>query len=164
MLNIVALQTKFNSLSLREQRMLMLGTPVIICLFSWLFIIQPIIDTEKKLTKAVSNKQLQLDWMLENALKVKSSSPATNNRLKQGLSSKSQLRQVMNMLLKKYRISIDRIQNVNQKNVSYQLNYSNFNNILKLIKDSEEHGVTIVQLQVGQKETVGINTRLVVGF
>jgi type II secretory pathway component PulM len=156
------LKDKFYALSAREQKILIIAAPVVALLIVWLVIIKPIIDTDTRLTKSNTLKQQHLTWMLSNAHQVKSNTTTAANQHAPPV-NKSQLRQIMGQLLKSQKISIQRIQNINQQNVSYQLDDSDFNSILRLIAKCADRQIKVVQLQIAKSSLIGkVNTRITV--
>ena len=153
------LKEKYQQLSYREKHVLKLATPFALLLLIWIVIIQPIIKTDSRLTKNIATKEQQLSWMKDNASNVEVKSSKT----RAAANNQNELRQLMNQLLKIHSISADRIQNINSSTVSYRLNENKFNNILKLINDLQDMGVTISQLQITKSQKSGnVSTRLAV--
>jgi len=153
---------KYHALSKREQQILIFATPVVILLILWILVIKPIIDTQGKLTRNIENNRVKLTWMLENAARTGNLNIATTNNAPK---NKSQLRQQMNKLLKNHQLSVDRIQNINNTDVSYRLNNAKFNSVLALLDSIEKQGVKVAQIQISKAKLTGIvNTRLVVAF
>ena len=153
----------FYALSVREQRIVTVTVPIVIFMLCWLLLLKPMLDNRSRLLLSSAKNQQQLSWMLENASRVAtiSQTSTTINSPK----DKSQLRQVMNQLLSAQKISIQRIQNVNIKKVSYLLNNSNFNNILQLLKNCQDRNIQIVQLQITKAQSIGkVNTRLTIAI
>lgn len=154
---------KYHALSKREQQILIFAAPLVILLILWILVIKPSIDTHNKLTRSIESNTVKLNWMQENAGRTGNSlnAPANTHRPK----NKSQLRQLMNKLLKSHQVSVERIQNINGSDVSYRLNNPKFNNVLALINSIEKQGIQMVQVQISKAKLVGIvNTRLVVAF
>jgi len=157
------LREKFYALSLREQRIVTIAVPLVILMFCWLLLLKPMLDHRSRVQLNAAKNQQQLSWMLTNASRVATTSQtsATVNSPK----NKSQLRQVMNQLLSAQNISIQRIQNVNKKDVSYHLDNSDFNNILQLLKSCQDRNIQIVQLQITKAKSAGkVNTRLTIAI
>jgi len=157
------LREKFYALSLREQRIVTIAVPLVILMFCWILLLKPMLDHRSRLLLNAAKNQQQLSWMLTNASRVTTNSQtsATVNSPK----NKSQLRQVMNQLLSAQNISIQRIQNVNKKDVSYRLDNSDFNNILQLLKSCQDRNIQIVQLQITKAKSAGkVNTRLTIAI
>mgnify|MGYP000008756492 CR=1 FL=1 len=152
------LKDKYHALSSREQLIIKLATPLVLILIAWLVLIKPIIDTQAKLNKSIANKEQQLTWMKNNAGNLQSSPSAAMS-----ITSTSQLRQLMNQLLQVHKITVERIQNINNNAVSYLFNNSQFDDVLRLVKDLQEMGVTTSQLQISSAKTPGrVNSRLTV--
>jgi len=154
---------KYHALSKREQQILIFATPVIIFLMLWILLIKPIIDTQDKLARNIESNQVKLSWMQENAARTGNSLTITNTR--NAPKNKSQLRQQMSKLLKNHQLSVDRIQNINNTDVSYRLNNAKFNSVLTLLDSIEKQGMQLAQVQISKaKLTAIVNTRLVVSF
>lgn len=152
------LMDKYHALTAREQLMLKIAMPTVIGILIWLILIKPIIDTDKKLHQSIANKQQQLTWMQQNASRVNTS---IRPRQHLGPTNKSQLRQQMNKLLKRHQLSVERIQNINQTDISYRLDNSRFNSVLALIKALEQQNIQVVQVQIAHSKNPGkVNTRL----
>ena len=150
---------KFQQLSYREKSILKLAAPIALLLLIWIVIVQPIIKTDSRITKSIDIKEQQLSWMKGNAKNIETKTSKT----RAAANNQNELRQLMNQLLKIHNISADRIQNINNTTVSYRLNENQFNNILKLINDLQDMGVTISQLQITKSQELGkVNTRLAV--
>lgn len=157
------IKQKYNALSHREQTILKVAIPLTFLLISWLLVIKPMIDNKQKITKNILKHQQQLNWMQQNSHLVANNS--TNQRIVTGSTpaNKSQLRQVMGQLIKAQKISIERIQNINQRDINYQLDNNNFNSVLQLVKACEERGIEIIQVQIIKSKQLGkVNTRLTV--
>ncbi|MCJ8300323.1 MAG: type II secretion system protein M [Pseudomonadales bacterium] len=154
---------KFYALSLREQRIVTIAVPVVIAMLCWLLLLKPMLDQRTALQLSSAKNQQQLSWMKQNASRVSGASLSANTV--NSPKNKSQLRQVMNQLLKAQNISIERIQNVNKKDVSYRLDNSDFNNILQLLKSCQDRNIQIVQLQITKGKSIGkVNTRLTIAI
>jgi len=153
---------KYHALSKREQQILIFATPVVILLILWILVIKPIIDTQDKLTRNIESNRVKLTWMQENAARTGNLNIATTNNAPK---NKSQLRQQMNRLLENHQLSVDRIQNINNTDVSYRLNNAKFSSVLALLDRIEKQGVKVAQIQISKAKLTGIvNTRLVVAF
>ncbi|EPJ55678.1 MAG: hypothetical protein OFPI_02880 [Osedax symbiont Rs2] len=157
------LREKFYALSTREQQILSIAVPIIIIMLCWLVLLKPMLDNRSRLLLGIANNQQQLSWMRENTGRVAKVSPASASV--DSPRDKSQLRQIMNQLLSAQKISIQRIQNVNKKDVSYHLDNSDFNSILQLLKDCQDRNIQIVQLQITKAKSAGkVNTRLTIAI
>ncbi|NQZ33055.1 MAG: type II secretion system protein M [Oceanospirillaceae bacterium] len=153
------LMDKYHELSHREQWILKIAAPTVMVMLIWLIIIKPIIDTDAKLHQSIASKQQQLQWMQKNAGKIS----ATTQSTRSGPSNKSQLRQQMNQLIKKHRLSVERIGNINQTDISYRLDNSLFNSVLALLQDLQQQNIKVVQVQIAKSKNLGkVNTRLLV--
>ena len=157
------LREKFYALSLREQRIVTIAVPVVIAMLCWLLLLKPMLDKRTQLQLSWDKNQQQLSWMQQNASRVSGASLSANTVTSP--KNKSQLRQVMNQLLRAQNISIERIQNVNKKDVSYRLDNSDFDNILQLLKSAQDRNIQIVQLQITKGKSIGkVNTRLTIAI
>ena len=157
------LREKFYGLSLREQHIVTIAVPVVIAMLCWLLLLKPMLDKRTQLQLSWDKNQQQLSWMQQNASRVSGASLSANTV--PSPKNKSQLRQVMNQLLRAQNISIERIQNVNKKDVSYRLDNSDFDNILQLLKRAQDRNIQIVQLQITKGKSIGkVNTRLTIAI
>ncbi|MCJ8341008.1 MAG: type II secretion system protein M [Pseudomonadales bacterium] len=157
------LREKFYALSLREQRIVTITVPVVVAMLCWLLLLKPMLDNRAQLQLSSAKNQQQLSWMQQNANRVSGAWLSSNDA--DSPKDQSQLRQVMNQLLKAQNISIQRIQNVNEKDVSYRLDNSDFNNILQLLKSCQDRNIQIVQLQLTKGKNIGkVNTRLTIAI
>ena len=157
------LQDKYYALSTREQLILKVAIPLALLLISWLIIFKPIIDTREKYNKNIAKHLKEYQWMQENAHFVRQGINLNQSSTAAGPANKSQLRQVMNQLIKVQRLSIERIQNVNDTDVSYRLDNGHFERLIALIKSCEDRGIRIVQVQISKSKQLGaVNTRLTV--
>lgn len=154
---------KYQALTRREQKLLKITLPLALLLISWLLVIAPILETREKTAKSIVKHQKQLQWMRENATSVLANVNRGVTDKLPAPANKSQLRQVMHRLLKMHHIVIERIQNVNQQDVSYHLSNSQFNDILRLIESCQDNAIEIVQLQITKSKHLGkVNSRLTV--
>jgi type II secretory pathway component PulM len=157
------IKERFNTFSQREQAMLKIAIPIVLLLVAWLFFITPILDGRSKTNKQIEKHQQQLEWMQNNAHLV-SHEVAVNRSITGAIPATiSQLRSIMNQLIKAQTLSIERIQNSNKNEVNYRLENGRFDRVLQLIKACEERGIDVIQVHITKSKQAGrVNTRLTV--
>lgn len=154
----------FKGLSRREQVTVTVAIPLITALLFWLLLLQPILTSNKQLHDRFSQKNSALLWMTSASGKVAAMGTVNNVNGRPQVFA-HELRQVMTQLILSQRIAIKRIQNRQNGDISFNLGDSTFDQVLRVIQQSTERGVKIVQLQLNKEKIEGkVNSHLIVSL
>ena len=153
-----------NTLNPRERNLVTYGSIIATLLILGLFIVQPLLDNNKKLNKIISNKTTALKVMQKQSLQVKqlqqqaTKPEQTNNQSPQ---------QIIESALQTSRLkpALERMQSQGLNGVNLVLKNANADRTLRLIADLEnKYSLTISNLTINthKKEAGLIDVRLTV--
>lgn len=146
------LKEQFNILSRREQQIILIASPVIICLLIWLVVIEPSFEENKTLKQKLHTKQIDLSWMQQASEKIKlnGSQPSEQNN-----DQPTSLRQLVTQLFTQHKINLNRIQEDGDE-VSIWVDNEPFNKLLSAIQATSLQGLKISQAQISKTDKLGI--------
>lgn len=146
------LKEQFNILSRREQQIILIASPVIICLIIWLVVIEPSFEENKTLKQKLHTKQIDLSWMQQASEKIKlnGSQPSEQNN-----NQPASLRQLVTQLFTQHKINLNRIQEDGDE-VSIWVDNEPFNKLLSAIQATSLQGLKISQAQISKTDKPGI--------
>lgn len=144
------LMERYNQLTSREQRLVMLcGVFIIIGLFYFL-VWSPLTSSLDANRKAVESKQADLRWVKDNAARamlMKGSSPSR-------ASFNGSLTQAVNQSANRLKISISRMQPQGEQ-LRVWVDQVPFNDMLSWLSNLENMGLVIINLDIAQADSPG---------
>lgn len=149
------LKEKFASLPSREQRILLVATPIIVILLLWLTLIKPALNNHQSLQQRIIQKSADLAWMQQAAYQL--NSHPTTTLVNSGIS----LRQSVTKIFTQQNINLNRIQTGSNDEISVWADNVSFNSLLMAIQDISQQGLDVSQAQISRTDQEGIvNVRL----
>jgi len=154
----------YNTLSPRERNLVFYGSILATLMILGLFVVQPLLDKNKKLNNAISSKRISLKTMQKQSLQVKQLQQQT---IKPKQASNKNPQQLIESALQKYRLkpALERMQSQGSNGVHVILKDANADRSMRLIYDLEnKHGLLINNLIVNtnNKKTGLVDIRLTV--
>lgn len=146
------LKEQFNILSRREQQIILIASPIIICLLIWLLVIEPSFEKNNTLRQKLQTKHSDLLWMQQAAQKIQINGPQTDEHNNDQPPS---LRHSVTQLFTQHKINLNRIQE-DAEEVNIWVDNESFNKLLTAIQAMSLQGLTISQAQINKTDKPGI--------
>ena len=155
----------YNSLNPRERNLVFYGSIIATLLVIGLFIVQPLMDENKKLNKAIASQKSALKNMQKQSFQVKQLQQQGSS--KSGASSNKSPQQKVETALQTLRLkpALERMQSQGSSGVRIILKNADADRTMRLLSDLEtKHGLLIDKLTVNtnNKESGFIDARITV--
>lgn len=142
---------KFNQLSEREKRLVVISAIlVVIAMFYWL-IWQPMSNTLDATRASVQSKRTDLVWMQRNAVRaiqLRSGSSA-------GVTFEGSLPQAVNQTASRLQIAISRMQPQDEE-LKVWVDQAPFNDVLSWLQAMENMGIKIINVDLAEADAPGL--------
>ena len=148
------IQQYYQSLNAREQKIVWIAAPLIILMILWLAIINPQLQKHQQLSQQLEKKQADWLWMQQAAAQLKGQ-PAGLEAV-----SSDDLRRVATQLFAQQKITLSRIQNGRDNELSLWADQVVFDQLLNVLQALQQQGISINSLQLTPTEPGRVNMRL----
>jgi len=140
----------FLTLPRREQRLLLIATPLILMLLFWYLLISPQQAQQAQLQQQIEAKGRTLEWMQAAAHQVKQLQKQAPSR-----SANQNLRQLATRLAKQQRITVSRVQPLSDGRISLWAENIRYEDSLRYFDQLAKQGVQVVQTQLSAQSSLG---------
>jgi general secretion pathway protein M len=148
------IQQYYQSLNAREQKIVWIAAPLIVLMILWLAIINPQLQKHQQLSQQLEKKQADWLWMQQAAAQLKGQ-PAGLEAV-----SSDDLRRVATRLFAQQKITLSRIQNGRDNELSLWADQVVFDQLLNVLQALQQQGISINSLQLTPTEPGRVNMRL----
>ena len=155
----------YNSLNPRERNLVFYGSIVATILVIGLFIVQPLMDKNKKLHKTIANQKSSLKVMQKQSLQVKQLQQQGSNKTTPSSNKSPQQKIETALQTMRLKPALERMQSQGSNSVRIILKDANADRTMRLLSDLEtKHGLLIDNLVVNtnNKEAGLIDARITV--
>ena len=144
----------YANLNAREQRIVWIAAPIIALMIVWLAIINPQLQNHRSLTQQLEKKQADWLWMQQATSQVKGQ-PQGGESV-----SADDLRRVATRLFAQQKITLSRIQNGRDGELSLWADQVVFDQLLNVLQALQQQGVSLASLQLTPTAPGLVNMRL----
>jgi general secretion pathway protein M len=150
-----SLKQYYQSLNTREQKIVWLATPLVLFMILWLAVINPQLENHRQLSQQLEKKQSDWVWMQQAASQLKGHS-STGGQMING----EDLRRVATQLFAQQKITLSRIQNGRDNELSLWADQVIFDRLLNVLQALQQQGVSLASLQLTPTTPGHVNMRL----
>lgn len=143
------LETQFRNLSRREQRILVILSPLMIALAVWLLLIDPLQTEHFQHQQALEKKQLELSWMQAASKRVAAL------RKKETSGKQPALDTLCRQLLREVKIKADTIQALNPNQLTIRAYEASYAATLLLLEHLERNHIQLDEVDISANSKPG---------